>query len=246
MSQGRFASSGGILVADGPNEATHVSGWPRQGAYRTLFPNTQMPIGGSEWKHGFSDGGPWYNFRSLSNKAVGSQINHAPAFSDSLACLNGYWYNDQSVTTTITFANPPTNGTHAQLVPEEVEILLRFSIDQGRAIGYECLWSVVQDATFGRYIQLARWEGGLGQFTKLADGTATLATDGDTFSASIVGTVITVQVNGVTKLTYDTTADNPKYASGAPGIGHYFQNASDLGTYVASDFGLTSFAVTAS
>lgn len=243
MSAGRFKVGDGVSLSDASlKEYAELGAVAQQNVFATAFPNNELPFGGSGWVHGFSDGLLWHNIRTTPAKAFGTQINGGDNFTDSIAHASGKWGNDQQVTTTITFANSPGAGEN---VIEEAEILLRFSIDQGSAKGYECLWSVIQNAGAGRYMQVVRWDGGVGAFTQLAAATLTLASVGDTFYAEIVGTVITVKVNGTTKITYDTASDGIKYSQGAPGIGQYFKNDLILGTYAASDFGFSSWSVLA-
>jgi hypothetical protein len=248
MSGGRFSVGDGISLCDGKGELAHAALVAKQAAYSTLFPFNELPFGGSAWKHGFSDGTLWSNIRSTPAKAFGTQVNLGANFIDSLAHLDGAWFNDQSVTATVFCGNLLTNTDSLNGAVEEVEILLRFSIAQGIATGYEITFSVDPNVTNGRYVQLNRWNGALGAFTLLANGASTLINNGDTLFASIIGTVITVKVNGTSvggSFPYDTAGDTPKYASGAPGIGHYFKNDLAAGTYASSDFGLSAFSVTA-
>jgi hypothetical protein len=230
-------------------ESSHFSMNPRQSAYATAFPNNQLPFGGSGWANGYSDGTLWNNMRSTPGLAFGTQVNGGANFLDGIAHLLGVWGADQSVTATCVSTNRVSLAdSNAGNCTEEVEILLRFSIVQGTAIGYEITFSVDPNPTNGQYIQLNRWNGGSGAFTLLASGThPTTVNNGSILFASIIGTVITVKVDGVSvggAFPYDTASDNPKYANGAPGIGHYYSNANGVGTYAASDFGLSTFAVT--
>ena len=247
MAWGRFSAGDGVAVADGPNESGHGSQNPLQGAYGTTFPTTELPFAGSSWKHGYSDGGLWTNVRSTPAKAFGTQVNAGANYIDSIAHLGGNWGNDQTFQATVFAGNLLSNTDSLNGAAEEVEILLRFFIDQGVAKGYEITFSVDPNVTNGRYIQLNRWNGGVGAFTLLASGASTLTGNGDTLFASIIGTVVTVKVNGVSvggAFPYDTASDSPKYASGAPGIGFYYSNSLSAGTYAASDFGLTAFSGT--
>ena len=240
----RFKVGDGFGLADGPSEATHVSSYPRQNAFASTFPNNELPFGGSGWRHGFSDGTLWNNIRTTPGLAFGTQIVGGANFLDSIACHGGYWFNDQTITSTVSCTNLIASAD-AGLVFEEVELLLRFSIDQGQAKGYEITFSVDPNASSGRYVQINRWDGGAGNFTQLLSA-AQLVNNGDALFASIVGTVITVKINGttVTGFPYDTASDGTKYASGAPGIGHYYTYGGAK-SYAPSDYGLTNIVVTA-
>ncbi len=246
---GRVKVADGFGVVDAYGEPVHRSAVATRTDYATAFPNNECPLRCGDWINGFSDGTLWNNMRTTPAKAFGTQANGGANFLDGIAHLDGVWGNDQTATaiaviTNTLSATDSNTGTFA----EELEILLRFSITQGRAIGYEITFAADPNVTNGRYIQLNRWNGASGSFTLLASGASTLVSNGDTLFASIIGTVVTVKVNGVSvggAFPYDTTSDTPKYASGAPGIGHYYINPNGTGTYAPSDFGLSSFAVTA-
>lgn len=247
---GRFKSGDGSSVSDAHvGELFHASEVMKQNAYATLFPNNELPFGGSGWRHGFSDGTLWNNIHTTPGQAFGTQVNGGANFIDGVAHLNQPWLNDQSVSGTIVTANRVSSADSVAGVIEEVELLLRFAIDQSVATGYEITYSVDPNAANGQYIQINRWNGPVNGFTLLASAvwstSGVTVNNGQAVSASIVGTVITVKVGSTTVLTYDTTADTPKYASGAPGIGHFYFNSNSVGTYAASDFGLSAFAAQA-
>ncbi len=244
---GHISVPDGFGVVDAYGELSHRSSVALRNDYATVFPNNECPLRCGDWVNGFSDGTIWNNMRTTPAKAFGTQINGGANFLDGIAHLDGVWGNDQTVTGTVFCGNLLSNADSLAGVAEEAELLLRFSITQGRAIGYEITFSVDPNVTNGRYIQLNRWNGGSGSFTLLASGASTLVSTGATLFASIIGTVVTVKVNGTSvggTFPYDTASDTPKYASGAPGIGHYYSNATSVGTYAASDFGLSAFSVT--
>jgi len=246
---GRFKGGDGMSVTDAHvSEPFHASQVMTRNAYATAFPNSECPLRAGDWINGFSDGTLWNNIRTTPGLAFGTQVNAGAAFKDGLAHLDGTWFNDQTATAICVSNNRITSGDSTLGIVEEVEILLRFSIQQGNATGYEITFSMDPNASAGKYVQLNRWNGALGSFTLLASKTGVTINNGSTLFASIVGTVVTVKVDGVsvgTPFPYDTTADTPKYASGAPGIGHYYFNSNSVGTYAGSDFGLSSFSVTA-
>lgn len=258
MSSGRFSVPEGMIIADdgrGRGESVHNSAVAKQNAYSTSFPNNELPFGGSGWAHGFSDGTLWNNIRTTPGKAFGTQngIGANQNFRDGIAHLGGTWFNDQTATATVFATNLVTSGDATQVV-EEVELLLRFAITQGRAIGYECTFAVNPNLAGGHYVQINRWDGVLGGFILLKTVSQAVA-NGDSLFASIIGTALTLKVNGATVLTYDTSTgnnggspgspDSIQYATGAPGIGHYFTVATPVGTYFASDYGLSTYSITA-
>lgn len=254
MATGRFSTSTGMSIFDGQlkNEVNHNSYYPKRTSYYTNFPINELPFQGSGWKHGFNDGQLWNNLIATPGLISGTQVGVTAGFDDSIAHLTGIWGNDQSATATVVVSRSETSAESTGGVNEEVEILLRFSIDQGVATGYECTFSVDPNATNGAYIQLNRWNGALGSFTPLRNltwatndsGGAVSIVNGTVVSGSITGTVVTMKVGASTVLTYDTTADNPKYSSGSPGIGHFYKNNSFGGASSPHDFGFSDFTAT--
>lgn len=242
----RFKSGGGVSVADDIGEVKHWSQYPTQNFYHTTFPGAELPFGGSGWLHGFSDGTQWHNVRSTAALGFGTQVGlSADTFKDSIACLNTIWLNDQTATATVVTTNRISSTDSAGGVIEEVELLLRFAIIQGNAIGYECTISVDPNALHGQYVQLNRWNGASGSFTLLASAASGAVNNGSVIVAAIVGTTVTIKIDGITKITYDTSGDTPKYASGAPGVGFYYINSAPVGTYKPSDYGFSDFSVSA-
>ena len=88
------------------------------------------------------------------------------------------------------------------------------------------------------YCSIARWEGPLGKFTMLKEafGSQYGVKDGDVVKASMVGTILTVYINGkqIIQLSDD------EFANGNPGIGYYLDGA----TGVMEDYGFSSFMAT--
>ncbi len=80
-----------------------------------------------------------------------------------------------------------------------------------------------------------RWNGPLGYYTYVGSGNVPGGIhDGDTVSASIVGTHITLSVNGTVR----ATADDATYATGNPGVG-LWRGENGCGSY--GDYAFTSF-----
>jgi hypothetical protein len=101
-----------------------------------------------------------------------------------------------------------------------VEILLRWSDSAHSSQGYEC--NLAWD---GAYVQIGRWNGPYGNFTTLFDslvsgGAPGSVHDGDVFSADMIGSNITVRLNG----RVIATASDSVWTTGNPGIGFYRWN----------------------
>ena len=92
-------------------------------------------------------------------------------------------------------------------------------------------------------MQVVRWEGPLGKFTYLADlrGTNYGLKDGDILKASIVGSNITVYINGVQKA---HVADDT-YNQGNPGIGEFLACERGQNRGANAEFGFSSFTARA-
>jgi hypothetical protein len=183
-------------------------------SYVTTFPLTENPISeGGAWINGGATGGNWHNVQTAGGIAFGTQIAQpAGAFDDSIAILSGYGPN-QSATATLFKAPNWTGGL-------EAELLLRFSIANGNAHGYEV------DLYQGQ-ITLVRWNGPQANYTILANAYNNINNaSGSVFYAEIFGSIITVKCNGNVVLTFDVqayaTANGGAYwASGNPGMGFY-------------------------
>ena len=79
---------------------------------------------------------------------------------------------------------------------QEIEVLLRWTSSPHSTTGYECFARCANDDS--SYLQIVRWNGPLGNFTYLADmrGADYGLKNGDILKASVIGSVITVYVNG--------------------------------------------------
>ena len=149
-----------------------------------------------------------------------------PHYDDPTAILPGDWNPNQAVQATV-----HTVDQRGGNVYEEVEIRLRSTIAPHRITGYEIMFRCNHDGT--QYVNLARWNGPLGDFTNVGGVRGPGLFDGDTVKATIVGNVITAYVNGnqVNQWIDDT------FTTGSPGIGFYLAGASGHN----ADFGFTSF-----
>ena len=154
----------------------------------------------------------------------------ADGFNDSYAYLTGF---SPDVTEQATIYKDPTIvgdplGSH------EVELLLRVNDTSSSVQAYEC--NISFD---GAYAQIVRWNGPLGNFTYLDSANVIAAfgrapQTGDIFSASIVGSTITVWLDGVQLM---TTSDST-YATGNPGIGMWLHDSND-----PTKFAFTNYSV---
>jgi hypothetical protein len=202
------------------------------GAYSTNFPAAENPISeGGKWVNG--GGLDWQNVQTTTNKAFGTGFTGGSGggsqYDDNLAHIAPAFRtfaNNQFAQGVVYRASgySPSNN-------HEVELLLRFSLTQDIARGYEILYS------HDGWIVIVRWNGPLGNYTELASSRGPVsgnAADGDVIRAEITGGVIKVYKNGALALTgpNDTT-----WSSGQPGIGFWIRAP---GTTIAN-YGWKSF-----
>ena len=150
------------------------------------------------------------------------------SYDDSYALLSGSFGADQTAQAVV-YRDPslPANGTH------ELELLLRFSDDNGNARGYECLFNA-----YGGY-DIVRWNGPFGDIKSLSLTQSgylgrPLAT-GDVIKATIIGNVITTYVNGELM----ARAVDSTFTSGKPGISFFAPAGGNPAL-----LGITSYSVT--
>ena len=203
---------------------------PQGAAYETRFSSTENPLSeGGRWLNGQADGLDWKNVRTTPGLAFGSDGSGTPHYDDPTAILSGSWSPNQAVQGTVRTVNQRGGNIY-----EEVEIRLRTTIAAHRIAGYEIMFRCNHDGT--QYVNLARWNGALGDFTIVGGVRGPGLFDGDTVKATISGDVITAYINGnqVNQWIDDT------FTTGSPGIGFYLDGASGLN----GDFGFTSLAAT--
>lgn len=203
--------------------------------YTTAFSGTEDPLSeGGRWHN---EGVDWTHIRKVNGLVCGTQTGTNTGiyrFNDSFAHLTGF-PPDQEAWGEARITNP--NATCAQ----ELEILLRWNSSPHRATGYECFARCV--STPASYVQIVRWDGPLGKFTYLADlrGTNYGLKNGDILKASIVGSRITVFINGIEKArVVDRT-----FATGNPGIGEFLDCEGAHRTGGNGDFGFANFTARA-
>jgi len=210
--------------------------------YQTSFPLTENPISeGGNWVNGQAQGLDWANVSSTPGFARGQQVpdtgvstlfGFRRSYNDSVALVAGAWGANQTVQTTV--RNLTSGGSDIR----EVEIRLRSTVTAHNSTGYEVFWSAQPS---NPYLQIARWNGPLNRFRILGSTTAGVGmTDGDTFTATIVGGTVTAYINGVQKL---QVIDSHPFSSGSPGIGFYLENAGHNPAPQA-EYGFSSFTAT--
>jgi len=195
--------------------------------YVTDFDLTEAPTSeGGAWHHNGLD---WAQVNTENGVAFGTQALGVPRsglgqYNDSYAYLAGFPPNQQA-SGVIHKGAIDTSCTH------EVEILLRWSDAPHSARGYEC--NLAYD---GSYAEIVRWNGPVGDYTYLNSGSVPDGIkDGDTLSASIVGTTITLSVNGIVRV----AATDSTFATGNPGMA-FWRGSSGCGTF--GDYGFTHYA----
>jgi hypothetical protein len=206
----------------GPDASNDAATDARIG-YSTSFDGTESPISeAGAWKHAGLD---WTLVDTTDGNAFGTQSG-AGGYDDSYAHLSGFPANQAA--SGVIHRNATIDGS----CTHEVEILMRWSDTAHDAHGYEC-----NLAFDGSYAQIVRWEGAFGKFMYLASGQVPGGVhDGDTLSATAIGDVITLYVNGV----QIAQARDATFATGDPGMG--FWRGGPCGT--RGDYGFTSYTAT--
>jgi hypothetical protein len=215
-----------VLAAGCGKGASPGMGSPQAGpapskTFSANLTGTENPISeNGAWQHNGLD---WTRVAKANGFAHGTQTGSG-GYDDSYAYLSGFPAN-QSASATIALNTNATDGN-----TREVELLLRWSDSANSATGYECNLHYLGD-----YAQIVRWNGPVGMFTIIASATPPKPKTGDVMTATIVGGVITIYLNGVQIV----QATDSTYATGNPGMG-FFIRAPAANT----DFGFSSFTAT--
>lgn len=175
--------------------------------YSTNFDRNESPISeGGAWVHLGLD---WAFVDTEGGIARGTQTGTG-GYDDSYAHLTGF-PPDMMVSAVV-----HQDATIDPSCRHEVEIHLRWADGAHHARGYECLVSLGGGDT-----QIVRWNGALGDFTVLDNGSGVPGglDEGDTISASVVGDVITLFVNGVQV----AQASDSMWTDGNPGMGFFLR-----------------------
>lgn len=205
-------------------------------SFATNFPATENPISESSlWINGGTTGLDWSNCSTTGGFIRGQQIpDTGNPFNDSTCLLAGSWGNDQYAEATVV-----NNNTDPDVVIE-VEIRLRSTVTAHSSTGYEVYWSAQSNDP---YCTIARWNGAINDYVNIATtSTSVQIVTGDIVRATIVGTTIKAYINGVEKLSYDTSGDATKFSTGKPGIGFFIlNNAGDPA--LQANYGFSKFHV---
>ena len=222
---------GGLIfqVACGSGgSSTGSGGTPGTSTYTTNFPLTENPISeGGHWINGKAVGLDWTNMQTFGGLASGTELSTSASDDDSTAVLIGTWGPNQSATGVVHM-----NGSPAA----EIELRLRTTITAHSITGYEITCS-------STYVGMAAWLGPLNSYNGLwpAGGgvdSSHHCSNGDKWTATAVGNVITAYLNGIQVM---QVTDTTYPSGGSPGIG-FFNGGGRDPTY--TDLGWTSFTAT--
>lgn len=198
-----------------------VFGGQLPSSYSTAFADDENPLSeGGIWINGLLHGLDWQNVQSLGGVAQGTAFNSPEPYDDSIAHLDPAQHaipNDHELTGVVHKVpgyNPPSS--------HEIELLLRWSITENVARGYEIQFPL----TFDR-ISIVRWNGPVNDFTLLNHTPIPDLDDDDVCTAKIVGSTITVYVNGDEKVSLvDAT-----WPTGNPGVGFWIRPGGTIANY---------------
>jgi hypothetical protein len=200
--------------------------------YTTSFPATENPISeAGNWINGGSVGLDWKNCRTTGGSAFGTPEVDG-TYDDSTALVIGTWGPNQTVQGTVRRIGSPSGQS-------EVELRLRSTITAHVNKGYEILWNCSSGE--GYSIQVARWNGDIGDYETLDFINAGVAFDGAVLKGIISGTStvsIGVYVNNSLLRTV-TDSSTSRILTGNPGIGFWSKNGSTPTDHGFSDFSAT-------
>ena len=202
-----------------------------QQTFSTNFPLSENPISeGGRWINGNEVGLDWQNVCTIAGLAFGTQSGHSEVYDDSTAVLKGTWGPNQTAQATVKILPKVTSAI------QELELRLRTTITPHSITGYELCFRAVHP---GGYMAIVRWNGPLGNFTTLTTNNKAYQglQNSDVIKASIIGSTITVWVNGVVV----GEATDSKFMSGCPGVGFWLSKGP---ASTNSDYGFTSFSAT--
>ncbi len=216
--------------ASSPAPSAAPAGTPR--VFSTRFGGDENPLSqGGQWINGGATGLDWTDVRVAGGMAVGTQTGaHSGTpqqYDDSTAVLAGTWGPNQMAQATVHILAVNTGAY------EEVELRLRTTVRPHSITGYEI---DISDRPAGDqpYVSVVRWNGPLASYTMLGSANpAPGLQDGDVVKATIVGSTISVFINGRPVL----EVDDGIYASGSPGIGFFLQAP----TGTNANYGFTTF-----
>jgi hypothetical protein len=191
--------------------------------YATNFPATENPISeGGRWRNTGLD---WTPVATSGGLAFSTQTRNE--YDDSYSFLSGFGPNHTaSAVIHLASGYNPGGASH------EVEIILRCSDAAHTISWYECnlSWN-------GGYSQIMLLNGPLGTFREVTQFSNPIAPhDGDVFSASAIGNVITCYLNGVVV----ARAVDSTLPTGQPGMAFFIRPGATAKNYCFSSFSATS------
>lgn len=213
-----------VSASGGTTSSTACPSSASGASYTTNFDATENPLSeGGHWVNGGTTGLDWQNVRSASGLGFGTGASSA--YDDCIAHLTNHTIGaDHQVSGTIRLASGyVASSSH------ELGLYLRMQISAHLARGYE----ILLPAPGGGVFQVMVWDGPMGSFHEITGrgGGGSLPRalrDGDIVSAKIVGSTISVYLNGTL---FNTTVDST-YSSGNPGMGFFMRpGAGDIGNF---------------
>jgi hypothetical protein len=177
--------------------------------YSTNFPATENPISeGGIWLGGKTNGNVFKDVRTTPGRAFASGINDN--YDDSLAIINQSNIPNNHYVEVVIYLEPGYTAPSSH----EIELLLRGNITANSAPLYEILMPF--GGTFGQIFIQTGPIGGFQDLNAQGPGYSRLKT-GDVVRAQIIGSNITVYVNGNVGM----TASDSRLTSGKPGMGFF-------------------------
>jgi hypothetical protein len=191
-------------------------------AYSTNFPANENPISeGGRWRNTGLD---WTPVATTGGLAYSTQTSNG--YDDSYAFLSGFGAN-QTASGVIHLASG-----YNPSVSHEVEIILRCSDGPHTISWYECNLGIG-----GGYAQIMLLNGPIGTFREVTQTSNPIAPrNGDVFSASAVGNVITSYLNGVEL----ARAVDSSLPTGQPGMAFFIRPGAVAKNYCFSSFSASS------
>ena len=211
-----------ISVAGGTTATTSCGATPGKVTYSTNFPANENPISeGGRWRN---QGLDWTPVATSGGLAFSTQTKNG--YDDSYAFLSGFG-NNQTASGVIHLAAGYNPG-----VTHEVEILLRCSDGPHTISYYECNLAIA-----GGYAQIMLLNGPIGSFREVTQTSRPIAArNGDVFSASAVGNVITSYLNGVEI----ARAVDSTLPVGQPGMAFFIRPGAVAKNYCYSSYSASS------
>jgi hypothetical protein len=196
--------------------------------YSTNFSLTENPISeGGKWLGGLKDGVVFKDVRTSGGRAFASGINNT--YDDSLAILNLPNIPNDHYVEVVVYIAPGYQAPSSH----EIELLLRGNIDRSANPLYAPLYEVLIPfgGTNGAIIYQNGQLGGWQELSQTGSGYDPLKT-GDVIRAQIVGSNITVLVNGRVAI----RATDSRHSTGKPGMGFFVRPGGTPENYCISSW----------